>query len=133
MVAVGRNLDSPQGPRVRRCLALLHVSYTFNAMTETTQRPLIDVRILPPPERHRMIFATFGQLAPGEAMELVNDHDPRPLHYQFEIQMPGLYSWNYLEEGPHVWRVAIGRAPIKQAATASAGCGSGGGCGCSGG
>jgi uncharacterized protein (DUF2249 family) len=40
---------------------------------------------------------------------LVNDHDPRPLRYQFEAEHAGRYSWDYLEAGPEVWRVRIGR------------------------
>lgn len=69
----------------------------------------IDVRTITPRERHPLIFSTFGALAPGEALELVNDHDPRPLFYQFNAQVPGQFSWDYLEQGPDTWRVAIGR------------------------
>lgn len=43
-------------------------------------------------------------------MELINDHDPRPLHYQFMIEREGEFEWEYLEEGPEVWRVAITKA-----------------------
>ena len=75
----------------------------------TTSR--IDVRTIPPRERHALIFSTFDGLAAGEALELVNDHDPRPLLYQFSERVPGQFSWNYLEEGPQTWRVAIGRVP----------------------
>ncbi len=39
----------------------------------------IDVRSIPGPQRHPLIFHTFDALAPGEALELVNDHDPFPL------------------------------------------------------
>jgi uncharacterized protein (DUF2249 family) len=70
---------------------------------------VVDVRELPPPERHPTIFARHAALAPGEAFELRNDHDPKPLRYQFQAECPGAYTWDYLEEGPTVWRVAIGR------------------------
>ena len=76
-------------------------------MTPTAAR--IDVRTITPHERHPLIFSTFGALVPGEALELVNDHDPRPLFYQFNAQVPGQFSWDYLEQGPDTWRVAIGR------------------------
>ena len=46
---------------------------------------------------------------PGEALELVNDHDPKPLRYQFEAELPGTFTWDYLEEGPEAWRVRIGK------------------------
>ncbi|MGH7112093.1 MAG: DUF2249 domain-containing protein, partial [Stellaceae bacterium] len=44
----------------------------------------LDVRDLPPPQRHALIFDTCGKLPVGNAVILVNDHDPRPLYYQFE-------------------------------------------------
>ena len=70
---------------------------------------VLDVREMVPRERHPTIFATFAALAPGQAFELVNDHDPRPLRYQFEAELPGAFTWDYLEEGPEDWRVRIGR------------------------
>jgi uncharacterized protein (DUF2249 family) len=69
----------------------------------------LDVRPLPPSERHARIFAAFQGLDPGEAMLLVNDHDPRPLYYQFQAEMPGAFAWEYVERGPEVWRVRITR------------------------
>lgn len=69
----------------------------------------LDVRTLVPRDRHRTIFDTYGQLGAGEAFVLVNDHDPKPLRYQFEAEHTGEFSWDYLEEGPDTWRVRIGR------------------------
>ncbi|HYH02712.1 MAG TPA: DUF2249 domain-containing protein [Bacillota bacterium] len=69
----------------------------------------IDVRKYPPKEKHPMIFKTFDSLKPGEQMELINDHDPSPLRYQFMAELPEEFNWQYLEEGPEVWRVAIQR------------------------
>jgi len=69
----------------------------------------LDVRALAPAQRHEQIFATFQALPPGGAFVLVNDHDPKPLSYQFAAEYPGRYTWDYLEAGPQVWRVRIGR------------------------
>jgi len=71
--------------------------------------PILDVRAIVPRERHPLIFRTFGSLGPGEAFELVNDHDPKPLYYQFQAELGGPFDWQYLEQGPEVWRVRIGR------------------------
>jgi uncharacterized protein (DUF2249 family) len=71
----------------------------------------VDVRTIPPRERHPLIFSTFSKLPAGRAMELVNDHDPKPLYYQFEAELHGLFDWDYLERGPEVWRVAITKLP----------------------
>lgn len=69
----------------------------------------VDVREIPPRNRHPLIFQTFDALDEGEAFELVNDHDPKPLYYQFLHERPEQFTWDYLEEGPTTWRVAIGR------------------------
>lgn len=45
----------------------------------------------------------------GDAVILVNDHDPKPLYYQFEAEKPGRFGWEYVEAGPEVWRVRITR------------------------
>lgn len=74
-------------------------------MSTTTQT--VDVRDIAPRQRHPLIFSTFAGLAEGTAMELVNDHDPKPLYYQFEAELRGHFEWDYLERGPEVWRVAI--------------------------
>ncbi len=71
--------------------------------------PTVDVRTIPPRERHPLIFATFRALQAGQAMQLVNDHDPRPLRHQFQAEMPGEFDWTYLDEGPELWRVRISR------------------------
>jgi uncharacterized protein (DUF2249 family)/iron-sulfur cluster repair protein YtfE (RIC family) len=71
-------------------------------------RPL-DVRDVIPRERHALIFNTFADLRPGDAFILINDHDPRPLYYQFQAEHTGQFKWDYLEQGPKVWRVRVGR------------------------
>ncbi|MGH9110604.1 MAG: DUF2249 domain-containing protein [Acidimicrobiales bacterium] len=70
---------------------------------------LLDVRSEIPQRRHELIFETFAGLTPGAAYVLVNDHDPKPLRYQFEAEHAGQFTWEYLEEGPEVWRVRIAR------------------------
>jgi uncharacterized protein (DUF2249 family) len=69
----------------------------------------IDVRTVLPRDRHPMIFSTFDNLNPGESFELINDHAPKPLYYQFLHEREGLFAWQYLEEGPETWRVRITR------------------------
>lgn len=81
--------------------------YGRNAMS--TDDRVLDVREEIPRRRHELIFETFGTLAPDTAFILVNDHDPKPLKYQFEAENAGEFTWEYLEEGPEVWRVRIGR------------------------
>ena len=77
--------------------------------TENTQTIELDIRTVPPREKHPTIFRTFDSLKSGEAFTLVNDHDPFPLRHQFEATRFGQYQWTYLESGPAVWRVSIGK------------------------
>lgn len=70
---------------------------------------VIDVRQILPRMRHPIVFGVFEMLQPGEGFVLVNDHDPRPLHYQFGAYKGDAFTWDYQEEGPDLWRVRIGR------------------------
>ena len=70
----------------------------------------VDVRTIHPRERHPLLFRTFDELSPGDAFELVNDHDPRPLYYQLQAERGRQLDWSYLEQGPDRWRVKVGKA-----------------------
>ena len=74
------------------------------------EEPDLDVRQVTHAQRHGLIFTAYRALQPGKGFVLVNDHDPLPLRYQFEAQYPGEFTWDYLEAGPEVWRMRIGRA-----------------------
>lgn len=85
-----------------------------SATLTTTAAPMpearvLDVRVIPPAQKHPAIFTTFDALGVGESFVLVNDHDPVPLRYQFEFTRAGQVGWEYLEQGPEVWRVRISK------------------------
>lgn len=91
----------------------------------TIAAELIDVRIVPPPSRHPLIFGTFDALSLGEGFEIVNDHDPQPLRSHFARTRPGQYVWRYLESGPRRWHVRIDRVaagPISDVTSACHAC-----------
>jgi uncharacterized protein (DUF2249 family) len=77
-------------------------------MSNTTAREL-DVRVIPPREKHPAIFKTFDALEAGQEFVLINDHDPFPLRYQFEAERANQFTWQYDESGPVVWRARIGK------------------------
>src|SRR5512135_3262293 len=104
--------SAPDGPT--------HIEDTTMAADAYTST--IDVREIVPRERHPLIFRAFDALAPGEAFLLVNDHDPKPLYYQFQAESKDAFSWHYLEQGPEVWRVTIGKVRPHAAPTAEGGC-----------
>lgn len=69
----------------------------------------LDVRQLVPMQRHSTIFGKWQNLGAGQSFVLINDHDPKPLYYQFDAEHKGKFTWDYLESGPSVWRVKIGK------------------------
>ncbi|GED96836.1 DUF2249 domain-containing protein [Gordonia crocea] len=78
-------------------------------MAADSNAPVIDVREIPKPQRHPKIFALFDSLGAGEALILVNDHDPRHLHDEFDVERPGSYSWEYLVREKRDYRIRIGK------------------------
>ncbi len=67
----------------------------------------LDVRTMAPASRHESIFSRFEQLKTGQQFLLVNDHDPKPLYYQFKAEYPDQFEWEYLMSGPSTWQVKI--------------------------
>ncbi|MBY5838551.1 DUF2249 domain-containing protein [Rhizobium leguminosarum] len=82
------------------------------AQTQASEVSHIDVRTLHPGERHPKIFGTLHTLMPGGVLHITSDHEPRPLQYQLETALAGKFSWEYLEQGPEVWRVEITRLDV---------------------
>ena len=58
-----------------------------------TYAKIIHVPDFPPREKHSTIFKGFDELKSGEFMQIVNDHDPRPLQYQFMMERPEQFTW----------------------------------------
>ena len=69
----------------------------------------LDLRPIMPFERHEKIFEMWEELRPGETLRIINDHDPKPLRYQFEVEYKDKYQWEYEQQGPKDWIVKIRR------------------------
>ena len=68
----------------------------------------IDIRELDPIVRYPTVAETFENLATGEKLELINDHDLQHLlKYKFTLDYPDEYDYEHIEQGPMVWRVLI--------------------------
>lgn len=78
-------------------------------MSEIQANYLLDVRSIIPRERHPRIFAILDALSGGESLILTNDHAPEPLRSHLTLTRPNQFEWEYLEDGPQVWRVRIVR------------------------
>ncbi len=68
---------------------------------------ILDVTKLAPREKHPTIFARYNALKEGESLTLHNDHDPKPLYYQMQGEMGDVFTWEYEEQGPRLWKVKI--------------------------
>lgn len=71
---------------------------------------ILDVREIPPVQRHGIILNEFDKLNINESFFLVNDHDPKPLYYQFQAEKEGKFNWEYMISGPIIWGVKITKA-----------------------
>ncbi len=67
----------------------------------------LDVTQIEPRFKHPSIFDMFDSLAEGSAFIINNDHDPKPLYYQLLAERGQTFMWEYLENGPEVWKVKI--------------------------
>ena len=83
-------------------------------MSEAVQgsERVIKVVEIDPRHRHTIIFQLFEHLAPGNSLQLIVDHDPKPLRFQLEARHGSFCDWSYLEEGPDVWRVCLRQATL---------------------
>lgn len=73
----------------------------------STDTDTLDVRTMPPRERHPTIFGRLDSMASGDTLRLLNDHDPVPLRYQLEATRPEQFRWDVVEAGPERWAVDI--------------------------
>jgi len=67
----------------------------------------LDVRPLRKPDKHPAIFQAYADLAVNSSFVLVNNHDPKHLHQEFDTDHPRSYGWMYVADGPDVWRIRI--------------------------
>jgi uncharacterized protein (DUF2249 family) len=77
--------------------------------TAVSAERTIDVREIESRIRHTVIFQLFEHLDAASCLQLIVDHDPRPLRIQLEAKHGDLCRWTYLEQGPDVWRIRLQR------------------------
>ncbi|MEO7003403.1 MAG: DUF2249 domain-containing protein [Ktedonobacterales bacterium] len=92
-------------------LAALHAEAEGGAIVNDAAAvaETLEVRHMPPAQRHQVIFERFNALPVGGSFVLLNDHDPKPLYYQLSAEYVGQLLWQNLEQGPEVWRVRMGK------------------------
>jgi uncharacterized protein (DUF2249 family) len=81
-------------------------------MNPHTPRPagpdkVMDARTIPCSVKHGLVLRTWRDLPVGDHFILLNDHDPMPLHRQFQAEFPDTFTWEYLEQGPVDFRIRL--------------------------
>lgn len=99
----------------------LLVLATGSAPAPKSKSEELDLRQVPRPERHPLVFAKLDALAVGESFILINDHDPVPLNIQIQNQRPGEVSWEYTGREPGLFRIQIKRISSPETARILAG------------
>ncbi|OGX25412.1 MAG: hypothetical protein A3J51_04305 [Omnitrophica WOR_2 bacterium RIFCSPHIGHO2_02_FULL_45_21] len=68
----------------------------------------LDLRAVAENERHPdKIMNAWKELARGDVLRIINDHDPKPLRYMFQIEFKHTFAWEYKRQGPDEWIVEI--------------------------
>ncbi|MDZ4668378.1 MAG: iron-sulfur cluster repair di-iron protein [bacterium] len=70
---------------------------------------ILNVTLIEPKLKHPTIFVRFDELNEGENLIIHNDHDPKPLYYQLLGERGNIFTWEYLEQGPELWKVKISK------------------------
>jgi uncharacterized protein (DUF2249 family) len=76
---------------------------------------LLDVRAVEPKDRYEQIMGAYERLAPGSALELVVDHDPKCMYYTLKATRGDeAFRFDYREDGPETWRVVVTKTAALQ-------------------
>jgi regulator of cell morphogenesis and NO signaling len=84
-------------------------------VSNSQKENILNVTAIEPKLKHPTIFVNFDKLKPGESLTIHNDHDPKPLYYQLLGERGNIFTWEYLEQGPQLWRVKISKRPEGEA------------------
>ncbi|MDZ7721116.1 MAG: DUF2249 domain-containing protein [Balneolaceae bacterium] len=83
-------------------------------MNQITEREL-DVRSFIPIKRHKKLLKLFKNLPAGDSFVFINDHDPKPLFYEFRSIFGDVVDWEYLQRDPEEWKVRVTRTADSEA------------------
>lgn len=75
----------------------------------STPDEILDVRVWVPMKRHETLNKMFNELPAGESFTFTNDHDPKPLFYEFQSIHGDVVGWEYLNKGGREWTVRVTR------------------------
>jgi uncharacterized protein (DUF2249 family) len=80
-------------------------------MASPNRETIVDLRQVAPQARIAAALYTSQLLRAGQAMQVIDDHDPVDLQAEFEAE-PERFGWRWVERGPTVWHVSITRRAL---------------------
>ncbi len=108
-VRITKNIKSEISKENILDATLLDPSVDSKTVENTEKENILNVTLIEPKLKHPTIFVKFDELNAGESLTIHNDHDPKPLYYQLLGERGNIFTWEYLEEGPQLWRVKISK------------------------
>ncbi len=94
----------------RRCDAIGYCCFKPEDAQEPARPSVeLDLKTVPMLRRLDTILSAWKGLAPGQAMRIRNDREPRPLLLLFRGTEKGRFDWTYEAEGPEEWVARITR------------------------
>ena len=93
-------------------------------MTVCASPTTVDFCKLAAHDRYPVASAAFQLLGAGDILELAHDQDLKAVKVQFDSNLPGKFTWAWLEQGPTAWRASV--TPVKSGHSDGGCCG---GCG----
>ncbi|MFA5576812.1 MAG: DUF2249 domain-containing protein [Tissierellaceae bacterium] len=69
----------------------------------------IDTRGYEIEDINDIVIKSFDHLPVGEKMVLINDYNPINLFNELEDRRFGKFEWDYMEEGPDIWKVSLAK------------------------
>lgn len=74
----------------------------------------LDLRGKPFQQRRELVFAAIESLAPGEAVQIWNDHPPEHLAQVLATRFPGRFEAEITQEGADAWVIHVRRVSSEQ-------------------
>jgi regulator of cell morphogenesis and NO signaling len=72
-------------------------------------KDILNVGVIEPGLKHLAIFQKYDSILPGSSFIVHDDHDPKSLYDQLIAERGEVFTWEYLERGPEVWKVKIAK------------------------
>src|SRR5699024_12519243 len=82
--------------------------------TQNADEREVDIRGIAPHDAERRALQAYGELGVGDALILLDDHNPQTLHDTFEREFAGSFSWETLSTNDGEYRICV----TKRATTA---------------